>query len=86
MQDFLRIAGERGYGATIRVYPSLVQGESASAQISAALDRADRDGWAEVIVLIRGGGSLEDLWAFNTRTRGRGHLPLAPARGLRGRA
>lgn len=66
LQDFLRIAGDRGYGATIRVYPSLVQGDSASAQISAALDRADRDGWAEVIVLIRGGGSLEDLWAFNT--------------------
>lgn len=66
LQDFLRIAGDRGYGATIRLYPSLVQGESAPAQIAAALDRADRDGWAEVIVLIRGGGSLEDLWAFNT--------------------
>ena len=66
LQDFLRIADDRGYGATIRVYPSLVQGESAPAQIAAALDRADRDGWAEVIVLIRGGGSLEDLWAFNT--------------------
>ena len=66
LQDFLRIAGDRGYGATIRVYPSLVQGESAPAQIAAALDRADRDGWAEVIALIRGGGSLEDLWAFNT--------------------
>lgn len=66
LQDFLRIAGDRGYGATIRLYPSLVQGESAPAQIAAALDRADRDDWAEVIVLIRGGGSLEDLWAFNT--------------------
>jgi exodeoxyribonuclease VII large subunit len=66
LQDFLRIAGDRGYGAVIRVYPSLVQGESAPAQIAAALDRADRDGWAEAIALIRGGGSLEDLWAFNT--------------------
>jgi exodeoxyribonuclease VII large subunit len=66
LQDFLRIAGDRGYGATIRVYPSLVQGESAPAQIAAALDRADRDGWADIIALIRGGGSLEDLWAFNT--------------------
>jgi exodeoxyribonuclease VII large subunit len=66
LQDFLRIAADRGYGATIRVYPSLVQGESAPAQIAAALDRADREGWAEVIALIRGGGSLEDLWAFNT--------------------
>jgi exodeoxyribonuclease VII large subunit len=66
LQDFLRVAGDRGYGAVIRLYPSLVQGDSAPAQIAAALDRADRDGWAEVVVLIRGGGSLEDLWAFNT--------------------
>lgn len=66
LQDFLRIAADRGLGATVRVYPSLVQGESAPAQVAAALDRADRDDWAEVIVLIRGGGSLEDLWAFNT--------------------
>lgn len=66
LQDFLRVAGDRGYGAVVRLYPSLVQGDSAPAQIAAALDRADRDGWAEVVVLIRGGGSLEDLWAFNT--------------------
>jgi exodeoxyribonuclease VII large subunit len=66
LQDFLRVAGDRGYGATVRLYPSLVQGDSAPAQIAAAIDRADRDGWAEVVALIRGGGSLEDLWAFNT--------------------
>lgn len=66
LQDFLRVAGDRGVGAVVRLYPSLVQGDSAPAQIAAALDRADRDGWAEVVVLIRGGGSLEDLWAFNT--------------------
>lgn len=66
LQDFLRIAEDRGFGARIRLYPSLVQGDSAPAQIATALDRADRDDWAQVIVLIRGGGSLEDLWAFNT--------------------
>ncbi|GAB1410347.1 exodeoxyribonuclease VII large subunit [Desulfovibrionales bacterium] len=68
LQDFLRIAETRGYGATIRLYPSLMQGDGAPAQIAAALDQADADNWAEVIVLIRGGGSLEDLWAFNTET------------------
>lgn len=66
IKDFIRIAGERGTGAKIRVYPSLVQGNQAPGQIAAALKQADEDDWAEVVVLIRGGGSLEDLWAFNT--------------------
>ncbi|WP_319542405.1 exodeoxyribonuclease VII large subunit [uncultured Pseudodesulfovibrio sp.] len=66
IRDFLRIADTRGTGAEIRIYPSLVQGDQAPQQIAAALDSADADDWAEVAVLIRGGGSLEDLWAFNT--------------------
>jgi len=66
IRDFLRIAQTRGTGSEIRIYPSLVQGDLAPAQIAAALDQADADEWAEVAVLIRGGGSLEDLWAFNT--------------------
>lgn len=66
IRDFLRIANQRGTGSEIRIYPSLVQGDAAPEQIAAALDQVDADGWAEVVVLIRGGGSLEDLWAFNT--------------------
>ncbi len=66
VRDFLRLAAARGAGAGIRIYPSLVQGEAAPAQLAAQLDAVNRDGWAEVIALIRGGGSLEDLWAFNT--------------------
>ncbi|SOB59709.1 Exodeoxyribonuclease 7 large subunit [Pseudodesulfovibrio profundus] len=66
IRDFLRLADTRGTGAQIRIYPSLVQGDQAPKRIAKALDQADEDGWAEVIVLIRGGGSLEDLWAFNT--------------------
>lgn len=66
VRDFLRIAETRGTGAEIRIYPTLVQGDRAPDRIAAALDAADADGWAEVAVLIRGGGSLEDLWAFNT--------------------
>lgn len=68
VRDFLRIADERGTGAQIRIYPTLVQGERAPERIAAAIDSACDDGWAEVLVLIRGGGSLEDLWAFNTET------------------
>ncbi len=66
IKDFLRIANTRGTGSEIRIYPSLVQGDQAPSQIAAALDQADADDWADVAVLIRGGGSLEDLWAFNT--------------------
>lgn len=66
IRDFLRIANTRGTGSEIRIYPSLVQGDQAPAQIAKALEQADADEWADVAVLIRGGGSLEDLWAFNT--------------------
>ena len=65
IRDFLRIAEERGYGARIGVYPVPVQGAAAAPAIAAALARVNAEGWAQVAVLIRGGGSLEDLWAFN---------------------
>ena len=65
LRDFLRLSGERGFGASIRIHPVLVQGEQAPSQIVQALQEANLQGWAEVILLIRGGGSLEDLWAFN---------------------
>ena len=65
IHDFLRVAAERGTGASVRLYPALVQGAEAPGAIVAALHRALRDDWADVLVLIRGGGSLEDLWAFN---------------------
>ena len=66
VRDFLRIASERGFGCEIRIHPTLVQGDQAPAEIAAALDAVNAEGWAEVIALVRGGGSLEDLWAFNT--------------------
>jgi len=66
VRDFLRLAEARGTGAHLRIYPSLVQGDAAPGQLAAQLDAVNRDGWAEVVALIRGGGSLEDLWAFNT--------------------
>ena len=65
IQDFLRIARSRGTGASIRIYPVPVQGAEAPPRIIRALDAANADGWANVAVIIRGGGSLEDLWAFN---------------------
>lgn len=49
----------------IRLYPSLVQGSEAPAMLCGQLRRAAADPLADVVVLVRGGGSLEDLWAFN---------------------
>jgi len=66
VRDFLRVAQARGTGCEIRIFPTLVQGDSAPGQIAEALDAAGSDGWAQAVVLIRGGGSIEDLWAFNS--------------------
>lgn len=49
----------------IRLYPSLVQGSDAPAMLCEKLLQADADPQADVVLLARGGGSLEDLWAFN---------------------
>ncbi|MFN2267193.1 MAG: exodeoxyribonuclease VII large subunit [Desulfonatronovibrio sp.] len=65
IHDFTRVAQDLGLGSEIRVYPCQVQGEKAPAEIVRAIRLANKHAWAQVIVLIRGGGSLEDLWAFN---------------------
>lgn len=49
----------------VTVYPASVQGAQAPADIAQALAAAQRHGQADVVLLVRGGGSLEDLWAFN---------------------
>ncbi len=51
--------------AQLLLSPTQVQGEGAAPQIAAALEGLDRDGRADVIIIARGGGSLEDLWPFN---------------------
>ena len=65
IHDFMELAASRGSGARIRLFPALVQGAEAAPAIVRALNEANAQGWAQVIVLVRGGGSLEDLWAFN---------------------
>ena len=64
LQDMLNIASRRWPLVDIVVFDTAVQGEGASLEISQAIKRADRFG-ADVIVVGRGGGSIEDLWAFN---------------------
>lgn len=67
VRDFVRVAEARGIGTRIRIYPTVVQGDAAPAAIARAMQAAEVDGFGQVLVLIRGGGSLEDMWAFNTR-------------------
>ncbi len=65
IQDMLSVLARRWPGLHIRLYPTLVQGEGAAEGIAEGLEYFSRSGWAEVVIVGRGGGSLEDLWAFN---------------------
>ena len=64
LHDIIRVAHRR-YPVAILLAPTPVQGEGASAAIAAALRRLGEVPDVDVIILARGGGSLEDLWAFN---------------------
>ncbi|QDQ38954.1 exodeoxyribonuclease VII large subunit [Legionella geestiana] len=65
LQDMLSTLSRRYPIAAVRVYPTEVQGVTAPAQIIRALKHANRDALADVVLLARGGGSMEDLFAFN---------------------
>jgi exodeoxyribonuclease VII large subunit len=85
VRDVLSVLGRRFPMLEVEVLPSLVQGESAAAQLTSLLRRADASGRYDVILLTRGGGSLEDLWAFNdeqlARTIAASHTPVVSAVG-----
>lgn len=65
VRDMLRILKRRYPLANVQIYPVLVQGEGAAADIAQAIEAVNRRGQADLILTGRGGGSLEDLWAFN---------------------
>ncbi len=65
VRDIIQIAKRRDPRVKIAVFPTLVQGENAAADIVKSLKLANDWGKADVIILGRGGGSMEDLWAFN---------------------
>ncbi len=66
IRDFLNIVARRHSGLSVLLYPVSVQGESAPAEIESALAEFNASGLVDLIVLARGGGSLEDLAAFNS--------------------
>lgn len=65
VRDIINVTGRRYPLADIYLYPSLVQGDGAEDNLISALDYFDKTGLADVIIIGRGGGSIEDLWAFN---------------------
>ncbi len=65
VHDFLKIAYKRSYWGSITIIPTAVQGKNAATEIAEAIDLACKTAEVDSIVLIRGGGSIEDLWAFN---------------------
>jgi exodeoxyribonuclease VII large subunit len=79
VHDFLRIARQRFPQTPIAIYPVTVQGRQAAGEIVEALATVNAHLRATVIVLCRGGGALEDLWA-STRSRWPGPLPPPPCR------
>lgn len=65
VQDMLQVIGRRFPGMEVALYHVLVQGEGAADSIAAGIDAANRENRADVLIVGRGGGSMEDLWAFN---------------------
>jgi exodeoxyribonuclease VII large subunit len=66
LRDVLQVLGRRCPAIPVRIAPARVQGAGAPEEIAAALDLLGRAGGVDVILLVRGGGALEDLQAFNT--------------------
>ncbi len=65
IRDFLQIVDRRFPNLPVRIYPAQVQGAGAAAQVAAGIEFFNRAGNVEVLVVTRGGGSMEDLWPFN---------------------
>ena len=66
IRDILNVTKRRFPLADIYVYPALVQGEGAEEELVSGVDYFDTTGLADVVIIGRGGGSIEDLWAFNS--------------------
>lgn len=63
--DMLHILSRRFPGLHVRLYPALVQGEGSVEDVCRGIQYFSRTAWPDVVIVARGGGSLEDLWTFN---------------------
>ena len=66
VRDIINVTGRRYPMADIYLYPALVQGAGSEDSLVRALDYLDKSGLCDVIIIGRGGGSIEDLWSFNS--------------------
>jgi exodeoxyribonuclease VII large subunit len=85
LHDILNILRRRHESVSVLIYDARVQGESAAGEVSAGVQHFNRAGCVDVILVARGGGSLEDLFAFNdeslTRTIAASRIPVISAVG-----
>jgi len=85
IRDILTVLGRRFANLEILINPVRVQGEGAALEIAGAIDDLNRLGGLDVVIVGRGGGSLEDLWAFNeevvARAIHRSKIPIISAVG-----
>ncbi len=83
--DILDVLKRRDPSLPVVVYPTMVQGEEAAIQIAQAIGRANERNECDVLIVGRGGGSLEDLWCFNNeivaRTIAASQIPIISAVG-----
>jgi exodeoxyribonuclease VII large subunit len=63
--DLVNILSRRFPGIHVRLYPALVQGDGSVEEVCRGIEYFSRTAWADVLIVARGGGSLEDLWTFN---------------------
>ena len=84
VRDVVRILRRRFHNVHLTLYPVRVQGQGATAEIVRAVQYFNRQQTVDVLILARGGGSLEDLWAFNEETVARAiaHSTIAVISGV----
>jgi exodeoxyribonuclease VII large subunit len=71
IRDILHVLARRHPAAKVIIYPTRVQGDGAHLEITRAIQLAEQRNECDVLIVARGGGSLEDLWSFNEETVGR---------------
>ncbi len=85
LQDMLKVFQKTPAGLHVQIFPVRVQGEGSAEEVAGAIDELNRKGGLDVIIVGRGGGSLEDLWAFNeevvARAIFRSKIPVVSAVG-----